>query len=134
MRYEVTPDLVTGNHLIDSEHRQLFDAVNTLMDACSRGEGRARLQQTVTFLENYVGKHFQDEERLQIQSGYPDYTQHKSFHDGYCRLLAQSADVVVKDGPTVKALGELNRVVGTLVSHIRVEDKRLARYIREKKG
>ena len=35
MRYEVTPDLITDNHLIDSEHMQLFDAVNKLLDAMS---------------------------------------------------------------------------------------------------
>ena len=37
----------------------------------------------------------------------------------------------MRDGPTVKALGDLNRVVGVLISHIRTEDKRLARYIQE---
>ena len=44
MRYEVTQDLVTGNALIDSEHRQLFAAVNDLMDACSQGKGRDQIQ------------------------------------------------------------------------------------------
>ena len=33
MRYELTQDLLTGNQLIDSEHRQLFDAINALHDA-----------------------------------------------------------------------------------------------------
>ena len=33
MRYELTQDLLTGNQLIDSEHRQLFDAINALLDA-----------------------------------------------------------------------------------------------------
>ena len=33
MRYEMTKDLETGNALIDSEHRQLFKAVNDLLDA-----------------------------------------------------------------------------------------------------
>ena len=28
MRYEVTQDLMTGNSMIDSEHRVLFDAAN----------------------------------------------------------------------------------------------------------
>lgn len=40
MRYEMTKDLETGNALIDSEHRQLFKAVNDLLDACSQGKGR----------------------------------------------------------------------------------------------
>ena len=66
MRYEVTADLVTGNTLIDSEHRQLFAAVNDLMDACSQGHGRDKIQSTVQFLSDYVVKHFGDEENLQI--------------------------------------------------------------------
>ena len=41
MRYELTKDLETGNATIDREHRELFDAVNKLMDACGSGQGRA---------------------------------------------------------------------------------------------
>lgn len=131
MRYELTQDLLTGNSLIDSEHRQLFDAVNTMLDACSQGKGRDQIQKTTTFLNNYVIKHFQDEERLQTQSKYPNYPAHKQFHDGYRRQLNQVTQVLVQEGPTVRALGELNKVVAVLVSHIRTEDKRLARHIKE---
>ena len=111
MTYELTQDLMTGNALIDSEHRQLFAAVNNLMTACSQGKGRDQIQQTVTFLSNYVVKHFQDEERLQAQSNYPNYPAHKQFHDGYRRQLAQVSQELLQEGPTVKALGDLNRVV-----------------------
>ena len=131
MTYELTQDLMTGNALIDSEHRQLFAAVNNLMTACSQGKGRDQIQQTVTFLSNYVVKHFQDEERLQAQSNYPNYPAHKQFHDGYRRQLAQVSQELLQEGPTVKALGDLNRVVAVLISHIRTEDKRLARHSKE---
>ena len=131
MTYELTQDLMTGNALIDSEHRQLFAAVNNLMTACSQDKGRDQIQQTVTFLSNYVVKHFQDEERLQAQSNYPNYPAHKQFHDGYRRQLAQVSQELLQEGPTVKALGDLNRVVAVLISHIRTEDKRLARHIKE---
>lgn len=131
MHYEVTPDLVTGNNLIDSEHRQLFAAVNDLMDACSRGEGRAKIENTVRFLTDYVAKHFRDEEDLQVRSKYPAYPTHKVFHDGYRRQLSDTARELLQQGPTVKALGDLNRVVGVLVSHIRTEDKRLAKHVKE---
>ena len=40
MRYELTKDLETGNPLIDSEHTELFNAVNNIVDACSKGQGR----------------------------------------------------------------------------------------------
>ena len=131
MHYEVTPDLVTGNNLIDSEHRQLFAAVNDRMDACSRGEGRAKIESTVRFLIDYVAKHFRDEEDLQVRSKYPAYPTHKVFHDGYRRQLSDTAQELLQQGPTVKALGDLNRVVGVLVSHIRTEDKRLAKQGKE---
>ncbi len=132
MKYELTQDLLTGNALIDSEHRQLFTAVNSLMDACSQGQGRGQIQQTITFLSNYVVKHFGDEERLQVQSSYPGYAAHKQFHEGYRRQLVEVSQELMQAGPTVKALGDLNRVVAVLVSHIRTEDKRLARHIQEK--
>ena len=35
MTYQITPDLLTGNTIIDGEHRQLFDAINALLDACA---------------------------------------------------------------------------------------------------
>lgn len=42
MKYEFTSDLVTGNQLIDSEHRHLLDTINDLMDACGQGKGREK--------------------------------------------------------------------------------------------
>lgn len=82
MRYELTQDLLTGNQLIDSEHRQLFDAINALMDACAQGAGRTKINETVQFLNSYVSKHFRDEEQLQLQSKYPGYNAHHTFHEG----------------------------------------------------
>ena len=129
MKYEFTQDLLTGNSLVDSEHRHLFDAVNQLMDACSVGKGRDQIQSTVTFLNDYVIRHFQDEERLQTQAHYPNYDAHKKFHTGYSAQLAATAQTLIQEGPTVKALGDLNRAVATLITHIRTEDKRMAAYV-----
>ena len=122
MKYELTSDLMTGNSLIDAEHKQLFDAINDLMDACAQGVGREKIMSTTQFLNSYVNKHFGDEEKLQVQS--------KQFHDGYKRQLSQTTQALIAEGPTVKALGDLNRIVGVLVSHIRIEDKKLARHVK----
>lgn len=130
LRYELTNDLLTGNNLIDTEHRQLFAAINELMEACSQGTGRDKIMSTAQFLTNYVNKHFGDEEQLQVSSKYPNYPAHKQFHDGYKRQLSEATQELIKEGPTVKALGDLNRIVGVLVSHIRTEDKKLARHVR----
>ena len=130
MRYELTQDLMTGNALIDSEHKQLFQAINTLLDACSQGKGRDQLMDTVRFLNNYVNKHFGDEEKLQVSSNYPGYSSHKTFHDGYKRQMTQATQDLLSDGPTVKALGQINQMAGILVSHIRIEDRKLAAFLK----
>ena len=69
-RYEFTKKLETGNAIIDKEHRELFQAVNKLLEACSEGKGRASMDETINFLNNYVNQHFSHEEQLQKQSGY----------------------------------------------------------------
>lgn len=130
MHYELTADLLTGNSLIDTEHKQLFAAVNDLMDACGQGKGRDKIQQTVEFLNSYVGKHFADEERLQTSSQYPGYPAHKTFHDGYKRQMVQITQKLMAEGPTVKALSDLNQIVGVLISHIRIEDKKVAKHVK----
>ncbi|MGI5962405.1 MAG: bacteriohemerythrin [Lawsonibacter sp.] len=131
MRYELTQDLVTGNALIDSEHKQLFAAINTLLDACAQGKGRDKLVETTQFLNSYVNKHFGDEEKLQQSSRYPGYSSHKIFHDGYRRQLLQATEELMAEGPSVKALGRLNQMVGVLISHIRTEDRKLAKHVQE---
>ena len=48
MKYELTSDLMTGNSLIDAEHKQLFDAINDLMDACAQGAGEDHVHHPVS--------------------------------------------------------------------------------------
>ena len=130
-RYYMTPDIETGNDLIDSEHTQIFDAVNELLDACSSGHGRDKIAHTAEFLAGYVGKHFSDEEALQRKCQYPNMEKHLKFHVKYKKDVADFVDKMKKDGATVQTLGELNALAGLLINHIRQEDKRLAAYIRE---
>ena len=70
-------NLESGNILIDQQHKQLIDAINNLLQACSTGKGRAEIAKTTKFLYDYTQKHFRDEERLQMQYRYPDYPNHK---------------------------------------------------------
>ncbi|MCU6789764.1 hemerythrin domain-containing protein, partial [Agathobaculum ammoniilyticum] len=79
--------MVTGNELIDSEHTQLFEAINALLDACASGRGRDSLRDTAEFLSDYVAKHFGDEEQLQKQYHYPHYDAHRTFHVNYKKQI-----------------------------------------------
>ena len=128
-KYVLTQDLVTGNELIDSEHRKIFDKVNTLLDACSKGKGRENLSSLGEFLVEYVTKHFSDEEDLQKQSKYPEYTEHHKFHEWYKQKLGDAIIKMEQEGPTINSLGEINYMVSVLVKHIRETDRKLAQWI-----
>ena len=116
MKYEVTKDLETGNAIIDGEHRELFRAVNSLMDACGKGQ-------------DYVDKHFAHEEQLQARSNYPGITAHKQFHAAYKTKLREIANKIPATGPSIADLGALNGHIAVLVNHIKSEDKRLGAFL-----
>ena len=131
MKYELTKELETGNAIIDKEHRELLEAVNTLMDACGKGQGRAALEPAVKFLLNYVDQHFAHEEQLQKQSNYPGLAAHRTFHENYKKTLREVAAAIPPAGPTIADLNNINMQVGVLVSHIKTEDKRLGAHLKQ---
>lgn len=130
-RYSLTPDLVSGNELIDSEHTQLFEAINNLLDACVSGHGRNLLHDTAQFLSDYVAKHFGDEEALQQQYHYPHYDAHHAFHVNYKKQLRKAVNAIELSGATIENLQSLNQQVNVLLNHIRREDKRVAAFVRD---
>ncbi len=134
MAYALTKDLETGNQLIDQEHRELIRAVNELLDACGKGRGRNELTKTAKFLQDYTSRHFSDEERLQVQSKYPAYPQHRSYHEAFKKTVADLVRRLNETGPTVALVGEINTALaGWLINHIKKEDKKLADFLRGKK-
>ena len=130
-RYEFTKKLETGSAVIDKEHRELFQAVNKLLDACSEGKGRASMDETIKFLNNYVEQHFSHEEQLQKQSGYPDLAAHRVFHEKYKQTLKEITARISVSGPTITELGKLNGHISVLVSHITTEDKKLGAFLNQ---
>lgn len=131
-RYEFTPNLETGNTIIDKEHRELIDAVNKLLDACGSGNALDEVNKTVKFLNDYVNKHFTHEEQLQQQSKYPNYMGHKAFHDGYKKTLSEITNTIAKSGASVGELMKLNGHIALLITHIKTEDKKLGAYLNSK--
>ncbi len=132
MAYQFTKDLETGNSVIDSEHKQLIDAVNALLDACAKGQGRTQLSTTANFLLNYTKKHFADEEAIQMKNRYPDYTRHKKIHEDFKKTAADLVSKIESEGPTVANVGQINSLLaGWLLNHIKGEDKKLANYLKK---
>ena len=131
MAYLFTPDLATGNTLIDEQHKKLFAAINALMTACSTGQGRAELAKTTKFLYDYTSTHFSDEEKLQMQYRYPDYVNHHRSHEEFKKVVADFSKQLEAQGPTIALVAQVNTAIGGwLNTHIKSQDTKVAAHIR----
>lgn len=132
MAYTWSKDLETGNLTIDTQHKQLIEAINQLLAACASGKGRDEIQKTMLFLSDYTKKHFADEERMQMQSKYPDYANHKQYHEGFVQVVKDIGKELDAQGPTIVLVGKVNSAIaGWLLNHIKREDTKVAAHIKQ---
>ncbi len=133
-KYVLTPELYTGNELIDSEHQRIIEEANGLMEACNSGRARERIKEMADFLVDYVGIHFSDEESLQTQYNYPNYEDHCKFHEWYKKELQEQLGAVRNEKNDFALIGRITQVMDILLKHIQSEDKRVAKWVREQQG
>ena len=131
MGYIWTVEWAIGHPTIDMQHKQLFEAINSLLDACANGQGCSVIDKTIAFLMDYVDIHFKDEEKLQEECGYPDLAMHAMLHERFRRMATELEGRLRDEGPTVSLVAKVNSCVGDwLVTHIQQEDKKVADYIK----
>lgn len=129
--YQFTKELETGNAAIDSQHRQLFDAFNQILDACSQGKGRNVIRSALSFLQDYTAKHFGDEEDLQNKYNYTDRVNHKVYHETFKATIRDIMSEYEQTGPTVLLVGKINtNLVEWFINHIKKEDVKVAAHIK----
>ncbi|MDD3393566.1 MAG: hemerythrin [Clostridia bacterium] len=134
MAFTWTKELETGNIQIDTEHKQLIKAINDLLEACSSGKGRNEVIRTVDFLSQYTKTHFAHEQVLQQKFHYPDYVNHKKYHEDFIKVVDGIAIRLKAEGATIQLVGEVNMQVGNwLINHIKREDVKVAKHILSQK-
>ena len=130
MAYIWNKDLETGNAMIDQQHKQLIQCINDLLDACSQGKGRDKIIETMEFLQSYTKKHVADEEALQRRSGYPDFTNHKRYHETFKKTVNDIIGEMKVSGPTVALVAKVNTSIASwFVNHIKTQDTKVAKHV-----
>jgi len=119
-----------GNELVDTQHHQLFDLVNTLVRSCVDGTNKVKVKETLDFLVNYTVQHFNDEEALQKKYNYPEYEKHKQLHEDFKPTVAELVQRFNEGGSSEKLCVDIKTiVVKWLANHILFEDKKIGEYI-----
>ncbi|MDR0442606.1 MAG: hemerythrin family protein [Treponema sp.] len=130
---EFTPDLEINVPNIDGQHRELFKRINDVLAMGEKSAGKEETDKTLRLLEDYVVKHFGDEEALQKKSGYPKYEwhceQHKLFLEDFKKLKSEYE----KTGPSMEFTLRINKsVIDWLLKHIKFVDTELGKFLNSK--
>jgi hemerythrin len=122
-----------GIRSVDSDHRTLFELVNSFERSIRLKESTAQVAITLDALENYVAEHFAREEKYLLAAKYPALTAHKALH----RDLKQDIQDYRQDYldmPEDFDTGEFLRFLSDwLKDHIQSEDQAYVPYVKGEK-
>lgn len=138
MRAEFSENLVTGNELIDSQHKELIDRINKLLDSCESSGAQVTAVKTLDYLADYTDFHFGAEEALQKEIEYPGYDKHKAQHEDFKKTIAELDEMLQEEeGPSEAFVAKVEEnVIKWFYTHIEGFDRSVAEYkfMRENNG
>ena len=130
MRAEFDESLVTGNEMIDSQHKELIDKINKLLDSCETSKDKLVAIKTLDYLADYTEFHFGEEEKLQESIEYPGIEAHKKEHDKLREVVKELYEMLEEEeGPSNAFVEQVNlNVIEWLYGHIKTFDRSVAEY------
>jgi hemerythrin len=121
--------LPTGWDAFDREHEEIVHVLGALLSAVNAGDLR-RTREAVQDLLRVVQAHFQHEERLMRETGYPQLAQHKEAHDLYLGDVAAFARHLADRGLTPEfRRWSMGRVLEWFRFHVSANDVALGAFI-----
>jgi hemerythrin-like metal-binding protein len=123
----------TGIQIIDDQHRQLIQTLNELFDLLQSSAPLDQISQNLECLMACAANHFQTEESVMEENGYPDISRHLEEHRILTRKIQEfRAHFSSPEPPTTL---ELSRLVGDWMSHHLGEvDMGYAEFLKRKQG
>lgn len=130
MRAIFDDSLVTGNEMIDSQHKELLDKINNLLDSCENGNDKLAAIKTLDYLAEYTEFHFGEEEKLQKEMEYPGLGEHLKEHENLKKVVEELYEMLrEEEGPSDAFVDQVNKnVIEWLYRHIKGFDRSVAEY------
>lgn len=72
---------LVGNKTIDDEHKELFNLINQFHTDWVETQDRQVIARVLNRLVDYAERHFQHEEAIMAEAGYPMLTEHQKVHE-----------------------------------------------------
>jgi hemerythrin len=120
-----------GVQKVDDQHRELVNRLNAVTSMGANSVSKEETEKTIDFLCDYILLHFNDEEALQKQSGYPKYEWHKGQHQLYVAEIGKLKQEFFMNGASAKFTLDLNNsIVNWIVRHIKSADVEFGKFYR----
>lgn len=124
-------ELATGFHEIDNQHKEIFKRADKLAEACRSGKGKDEIDEVFLFLNDYVLKHFGQEEDLMQKFSYPGYGLHKVQHRKFLDQFTEMKNRLESSGRSSELAIQANvLLMDWLAVHIKSYDKSLGVFLR----
>lgn len=126
--------LLTGNKVIDEQHKEWIGKINELLSSCECGDCKVKAIKTLEYMADYSEFHFREEEKLQEEAGYPGLEAHKRKHDEFRKVVDELHEMLrEEEGPSEAFVEAVKKnVVDWLYNHIKAFDCSVAAYINMK--
>ncbi|MDU7339179.1 MAG: hemerythrin family protein [Clostridium sp.] len=126
-----------GVPLIDEQHQELFRRVTDFVEIVRKPvpweQKTERVSQTLEFMKDYVVTHFQDEENLQREVGYPELISHKKLHYEMVAYVLQISREYEENGYQEQLMQQFaGRLLAWLINHVASEDQQIANFVKRK--
>lgn len=119
---EWTPRMSVGVAEFDNEHKVLIGLVNELFDAMREGHGKQAVEHVLDGLLSYTVTHFEHEERMMRQYGYPEMESHIAEHKELARKAQEIRSAILDHATSADAMKTMNFITKWLTTHIQGRD------------
>jgi hemerythrin len=131
MKLKWTEDLSSGIKEIDSQHKELLNRVNLLLEASRKGKGKEEISHLLLFLKDYAEIHFSDEEKHMIISRYSDYQHHKNEHQQFIHNFSDIEKEFDIHGASSYFLIQIQKwMCSWIKNHLFTVDKKMCKYFK----
>jgi len=129
MFIKIDESFITGISDIDTQHKFLFDAINSLADF---KKNRSKLWSVICDIQEYASVHFQTEEKLMTELNYPHIDEHISEHRAFSEKYGALKKELIENGMSDSFLEQLRSfLVSWIIAHYTNIDIKMVAFIKK---
>jgi len=123
-------EFVIDGDVIDSEHQKLIELANQVFEFANPSQQVEEVTAAVKEIFRYMEYHFDNEERLMQEVGFPELEDHRQSHQ---RIIEEMNSLITRNKNLNEFLTELRRgMTDWVLQHIIDEDHKISDYTYQK--